>query len=91
MTNFDYYLDSFVKKIKRTFSMTKKKSSLAINDAEAAVFAKDGYVLKKGLFTIDKITALNNAVKMIQLLRNLSTGVTTPVVPPVCSTTLQPV
>ena len=47
--------------------MTKKKSSLAINDAEAAVFAKDGYVLKQGLFTIDKITALNNAVEMRQL------------------------
>ena len=43
--------------------MARKISSLAINDAEAAVFAKDGYVLKKGLFTIDEITALNDAVK----------------------------
>lgn len=43
--------------------MTKRKSSLAINGAEATVFARDGYVLKKGLFTIDEITVLNNAVK----------------------------
>ena len=33
--------------------MTKRKSSLAINGAEATGFARDGYVLKKGLFTID--------------------------------------
>ena len=52
-----------MKKIKRTFLMAKKKSSRAINDPEATVFAKDGYVLKKGLFAIDEITALNNAVK----------------------------
>ena len=47
MTNFDYHLDSFVKKNKKTFLMARKKSSLAINDAEAAVFAKDGDVLKR--------------------------------------------
>lgn len=49
--------------------MVKAKSSLAINDAEAAAFAEDGYVLKEGLFSIDEVTALNTAVKNDPLIR----------------------
>ena len=49
--------------------MVKATSSLAINDAEAAVFAEDGYVLKEGLFSIDEVTALNTAVKNDPLIR----------------------
>jgi hypothetical protein len=62
--------------------MTTRKSSLAINSAKATGFASDDYVLKKGLSTIDEITVLNNAVKNDPMIKNLSTGVTTPVVPP---------
>ena len=42
--------------------MSKPVSHLAINDAEASAFSKDGYVLKTTLFSSDEVNALNYVV-----------------------------
>ena len=43
--------------------MDQMQSSAVLSDGEATAFSRDGYVVRKGLFTVDEVNALNRIVR----------------------------